>query len=69
MSFPEIILANELDIKYQSIATSTDYDCWHESETEVTMEMIYSVMKENVINVKSLIKHFIRNFNFSDVKK
>ena len=66
---PEIILANELDIKYQSIAMSTDYDCWHESETEVTMEMIYSVMKENVINVKSLIKHFIRNFNFSDVKK
>jgi len=66
---PEIILANELDLKYQSIAMSTDYDCWHESEIEVTMEMIYSVMKENVINVKSLIKHFVRNFNFSDDKK
>jgi len=26
------------------MAMSTDYDCWHESEEEVTMEMIYAVM-------------------------
>ena len=41
---PEIVLARELDLQYQSIAMSTDYDCWHESEEEVTMEMIYNVM-------------------------
>jgi len=38
---------------------STDYDCWHESEEEVTMEMIYAVMEKNVHNVKKLIEHVI----------
>tara|TARA_Y100000590_G_scaffold351249_1_gene403441 strand:- start:255 stop:1016 length:762 start_codon:yes stop_codon:yes gene_type:complete len=56
---PEVTLAKELDIKYQSIAMSTDYDCWHENEEEVTMEMIYEVMEKNVKNVKKLIKHVI----------
>jgi 5'-methylthioadenosine phosphorylase len=56
---PEIVLARELEIEYQSIAMSTDYDCWHESEEEVTMEMIFAVMKKNVHHVKKLIEHTI----------
>jgi len=56
---PEIVLARELDLQYQSMAMSTDYDCWHESEEEVTMEMIYAVMEKNVNNVKKLIEQVI----------
>jgi len=56
---PEIILAREMDMDYQSIAMSTDYDCWHEHEEEVTMEMIYKVMSENVKKVIQLIKNVI----------
>jgi 5'-methylthioadenosine phosphorylase len=56
---PEICLARELKLEYQSIAISTDYDCWHESEEEVTMEMIFAVMEKNVHNVKKLIEHSI----------
>ncbi|MEE1574460.1 MAG: MTAP family purine nucleoside phosphorylase, partial [Candidatus Neomarinimicrobiota bacterium] len=56
---PEICLARELELEYQSIAMSTDYDCWHESEEEVTMEMIFAVMEKNVHNVKKLIEHVI----------
>ena len=56
---PEVVLSRELELNYQSIAMSTDYDCWHQSEEEVTMEMIYEVMGENVDNVKKLIKHSI----------
>ena len=56
---PEICLARELELEYQSIAMSTDYDCWHESEEEVTMEMIFAVMEKNVHNVKKLIEHSI----------
>lgn len=52
---PEIILARELEIKYQSIAMSTDYDCWREKGDEVSMEMIYAVMEKNVNNVIKLI--------------
>ncbi len=56
---PEICLARELELEYQSIAMSTDYDCWHESEEEVTMEMIFAVMEKNVHNVKKLIEYVI----------
>ena len=56
---PEIILAKELNIKYQSIAMSTDYDCWRESEEEVSMDMIYEVMKKNIKNVKKLLMYSV----------
>ena len=56
---PEVVLARELNIEYQSIAMSTDYDCWREGEEEVTMEMIYAVMNENVNKVKRLIDNVI----------
>ncbi|VAX31932.1 5'-methylthioadenosine phosphorylase, partial [hydrothermal vent metagenome] len=35
---PEVILARELGICYQSIAMSTDYDCWKEGEEPVTWD-------------------------------
>ena len=56
---PEIVLAKEVKLEYQAIAMSTDYDCWHESEEEVTMEMIYSVMEKNVDNVIKLLQHVV----------
>ena len=56
---PEVVLARELELEYQSMAMSTDYDCWRASEEEVTMEMIYQVMENNVTNVKKLIEHVI----------
>ena len=56
---PEIALAKELELEYQSIAMSTDYDCWHENEEEVTLEMVLSVMGKNVVNVKKLIEYAI----------
>ena len=52
---PEVILAREIGICYQSIAMSTDYDCWKEEEAQVTWEMIVAIMGNNADNVKKLI--------------
>jgi 5'-methylthioadenosine phosphorylase len=52
---PEVILANELGIPYQTIAMSTDYDCWKEDEEPVTYEMVMQRMRENAEKVKKLI--------------
>ncbi len=52
---PEVILANELGIPYQTIAMSTDYDCWKEDEEPVTFEMVMERMKENADKVKNLL--------------
>jgi len=52
---PEVILAREMELEYQAIAMSTDYDCWKEGEEPVTWEMIVERMKGNVEKVKKLI--------------
>lgn len=56
---PEVILANELKIPYQTIAMSTDYDCWREEGEHVTWEMILKIMNENAEKVKQLLTKVI----------
>ncbi|HMK61780.1 MAG TPA: S-methyl-5'-thioadenosine phosphorylase [Dissulfurispiraceae bacterium] len=58
-SVPEVILARELGICYQSIAMSTDYDCWKEGEDPVTWDMIVNIMRKNADNVKALLLNTI----------
>jgi 5'-methylthioadenosine phosphorylase len=60
---PEVILARELGICYQTIAMSTDYDCWKEGEEPVTWEMILSIMKNNAENVRKLLLKTIAKIN------
>ena len=52
---PEVVLAREAGICYQTVAMSTDDDCGKEGEEPVTWEMILSIMKKNAENVKELI--------------
>jgi len=52
---PEVILAKELNIPYQTIAMSTDYDCWKKNEESVTFEMVMKTMNENTEKVKTLL--------------
>lgn len=52
---PEVILAREMGICYQSIAMVTDYDCWRDSVEAVTWEIILEQMNKNVDNIKSLL--------------
>ena len=54
-SVPECSLAKELEIPYQTIAMSTDYDCWKENEEPVTWEMVKQRMSENAHKVKQLL--------------
>lgn len=60
---PEVMLAREAGICYQTIAMSTDYDCWKEGEEPVTWEIILSIMKKNAENVKELIVKTIPKIN------
>ena len=62
---PEVILARELGICYQSIAMSTDYDCWKEGEEPVTWEMIVAIMNKNSENVKKLLLKTISKIKYN----
>ncbi|MDO9288095.1 MAG: S-methyl-5'-thioadenosine phosphorylase [Thermodesulfovibrionales bacterium] len=63
---PEVILAREIGICYQSIAMSTDYDCWKEGEEPVTWEMILNIMKKNADNVKKLLLKTITKIKYTE---
>ena len=52
---PEVCLAKELDIPYQSIALSTDYDSWNDEHESVTFEMVVEQVRKNIKNVKELL--------------
>jgi len=54
-NIPEAKLAREAEICYATIALSTDYDCWHEEEESVTVEMILETIKNNVAMARDII--------------
>ncbi len=58
-NIPEAKLAREAEICYSTVALSTDYDCWHETEESVTVDMILTTLKKNVSLAKQIIKNAI----------
>jgi len=52
----EAKLAREAELHYATVAMATDYDCWHESHDDVTVEAILATMGRNVENAKALIR-------------
>ncbi len=58
----EAKLSREAEFCFSTIALATDYDCWHESEEEVSVDAILEVMKKNVTNTKAILKVLLKNF-------
>ncbi len=59
----EARLAREAEICYVSLAAVTDYDCWHETEEKVTVDMIVDNLNKNVENAKRILKDVVVNLN------
>jgi len=57
-NMPEAKLAREAEICYATIAMSTDYDCWHEDEEDVSVASIAEVMHCNVSKVKRMLNTY-----------
>jgi 5'-methylthioadenosine phosphorylase len=55
----EAKLAREAEICYGIIALSTDYDCWHETHDDVTVDAILEIVHRNVAMAKSIIRHAV----------
>lgn len=56
---PEARLAREAEICYANVALTTDYDCWHESEDDVTAEAVVEVMRKNVVGAREVIRQAV----------
>ena len=55
----EAKLAREAEIAYATLAAVTDYDCWHETHENVTVEMIIEYLTKNVLNAKKIIRESV----------
>jgi 5'-methylthioadenosine phosphorylase len=59
-AMPEAVLAREAEVAYATLAFVTDYDCWHETEADVSVEAVLAVLGANVSRAKAILSHAIR---------
>jgi len=57
-NMPEAKLAREAEICYATVAMSTDYDCWHEEEEDVSVNNVLEIMRDNVARAQNMLRAF-----------
>ena len=55
----EAKLAREAEICYATMACVADYDCWHESEDAVTVEMLIDNLQKNAVMAQQAIRRAV----------
>jgi len=58
-NIPEAKLAREAEICYGVIALATDYDCWHDSHDDVSVDAILAIIRQNVTMAKTIIRNAV----------
>ena len=54
-NLPEARLAREAEICYATLALATDYDCWHETEEDVSVDAVLAVLRNNVARAQEIL--------------
>ncbi|PTL36882.1 S-methyl-5'-thioadenosine phosphorylase [Candidatus Methylomirabilis limnetica] len=58
----EAKLCREAEICYATLALVTDYDVWHETEQDVSVEAVVAILKQNAETAKAIIKTTVSSF-------
>lgn len=58
-SLQEAKLSREAEMCYAALALVTDYDCWHEDESEVTVETVLQNLNKNISHAKKIIQTIV----------
>lgn len=56
----EAKLAREAEIAYATMAMITDYDCWHEEEEHVNVEMLLETLRANADTARAIIRAAVK---------
>jgi 5'-methylthioadenosine phosphorylase len=59
-AMPEAKLAREAELCYATLALATDYDCWHETEADVTVDAVVQVIRQNAENARAVVSEVAR---------
>lgn len=60
-NIPEAKLAREAEICYATIAFATDYDCWHETEQDVSIGDVLRILAQSTKIAKSAIRNAVKH--------
>jgi 5'-methylthioadenosine phosphorylase len=55
----EAKLAREAEICYATMALVTDYDCWHESHEDVSVDQILGYLRANAAMAQTILRNSI----------
>lgn len=58
-ALPEAKLAREAEMCYAILACATDYDCWHDTEESVSVEMVVANLLKNVATSKGILRRLV----------
>jgi 5'-methylthioadenosine phosphorylase len=54
-ALPEAKLAREAEMCYAMLALATDYDCWHDTEEDVSIDAVLAVLKANAALANAIV--------------
>jgi 5'-methylthioadenosine phosphorylase len=54
-NMPEAKLAREAELPYATIAVATDYDCWHQTNDDVSVDAILAVLRRSLETTQRLL--------------
>ncbi len=60
-ALPEAKLAREAEMCYAMLALATDYDCWHETEADVSVDAVMAVLKANAALANTIVKAVVKS--------
>jgi len=64
----EAKLAREAEICYATLAMVTDYDCWHESEEDVSVDAVLEILRANAAMGQSVIRRTVARLAAGDAE-
>ena len=68
-ALPEAKLAREAEMCYATLALATDYDVWHESEEEVSVEIIVANLLKNVTASQVVLRSLVTDPALSEERR
>jgi 5'-methylthioadenosine phosphorylase len=65
-AMPEARLAREAELCYSTLAMVTDYDVWHASEAEVSVELVGKHLQKNAAAGRAIVTELVRSWSSLD---
>lgn len=59
-ALPEAKLAREAEICYATMALVTDYDCWHQVEEDVSVELVVRNLQKHIVNSRGVLEELVQ---------